>query len=91
MENKLIPKQIFEDIKKEYNRALVLFPEFVDQLPALAEETGELCQAMLDQKHGKGIITNEDIYKEAIQVAVMAISIALNGDINFPYKYEKEN
>jgi len=65
----------------EINRARAKFP---DQnvwitLAALTEEVGELNQAILQFNHEpQRQITPEKIYKEAIQVAVMAMRVALD-------------
>ena len=77
------------DITAELNRARGQFPGNEDMSHALIEEVGELSQALIQHKHepGKGK-THEDIYKEAIQVAVMAIRVASEGDPNFPYHPE---
>ena len=75
------PSVIAQDILHELAKARRKFP---DQhvwitLAALSEEVGELNQAILQFNHephkGK---TEEDIYKEAVQVAVMAIRVALD-------------
>lgn len=77
------------DIKVELKKAREKFPLSTDSLPALMEEVGELSQSLLQHKHepNKGQ-THENIYAEAIQVAVMAIRIATEGDRNFPYHPE---
>lgn len=77
------------DIKHELNAARSKFPGNLDMLPALTEEVGELSAALIQHKHepekGK---THRDIYNEAVQVAVMAIRVATEGDPNFPYHPE---
>jgi hypothetical protein len=80
---------VFCDIENELKNARLLFPDNVDVLPALTEEVGELNQAIIQQKHQpKKNKTHENIYQEAIQVAVMAIRVATEGDPNFPYHPE---
>lgn len=78
---------IINEILCELANARSKFPSNVDVLPALTEEVGELNQALIQQKHepkkGK---TDKDVYREAIQVAVMAIRVASEGDPNFPYQ-----
>lgn len=63
------------------------FPDTKNMLAALTEEVGELAKALLDHGYGKGSAAN--VYKEAVQVASMAMRVALEGDKDFPkYKYE---
>lgn len=72
-------------IGHEYDRAMNLFPGSEHNMNALTEEVGELAQALLqlqyEPKKGK---TKEDVVKEAIQVAAVAMKIALQGDKTFP-------
>ena len=78
---------VIKDITDELSRAVENFPGNEDMLAALSEEVGELHKAMLEHKHEphKGV-TNVDIYREAVQVAVMAIRVAVEGDASFPYE-----
>jgi NTP pyrophosphatase (non-canonical NTP hydrolase) len=68
-------------IGKELDRAREKFPEQTIwvTLAALTEEVGELNQAVLqfNQQPRKGV-THDQIYDEAVQVAVMAIRVALD-------------
>lgn len=80
---------VMTDIENELSKARFKFPKCADTLPALMEEVGELAQAMIQQKHEPNKnICHENIYKEAVQVACMAIRIATEGDTNFPYHPE---
>lgn len=77
------PRIIIEEILDELNRARRKFPtqNVWLTLAALTEEVGELNQAILQinmEPHKD--VTPEDIYKEAVQTAVMAIRIALDCD-----------
>ena len=74
-------------IMEELRRARTKFPDQSDlvTLPGLSEEVGELNEAVLDFKyiaaeHRKGK-TYADVKKEAVQVAVMAIRVALDCDL----------
>lgn len=60
-------------IYDEIQRARKLFPESDGLLAALTEEVGELAKALLDEPW-------ERVWKEAVQVAVMAARIATEGD-----------
>jgi len=80
---------IIADIEAELTRARAKFPDNTDVLPALTEEVGELNQALIQHKHEPcKQKTHEHIYQEAVQVAVMAIRVATEGDPNFPYHPE---
>jgi NTP pyrophosphatase (non-canonical NTP hydrolase) len=74
-----------EDAKKAYP----MWP--ADPLHAvnvLGEEYGELVKAILQQTYEPHKVTKEDIRKEAIQTAAMAIRFAANLD---HYEYEQSN
>lgn len=57
----------------EYKRATRLYPKPNPNLAALMEEVGELAQAILKNRW-------VSIYSEAVQVAALALRIALEGD-----------
>lgn len=61
------------DITAELMRARAKFPDAAKSMCALTEEVGELAKALLDE-------SDERVYDEAIQVAVMAIRVATEGD-----------
>ena len=61
----------------EIGRAREKFPRNRFLLAALAEEMGELAQAMLQKQ------PRDEIVREAIQVACVAIRIAEEGDASF--------
>lgn len=86
MKKRVSNETIVDDILDELANARNKFSSNEDVLPALTEEVGELNQSILELKHepqkGK---THADVYKEAIQVAVMAIRVASEGDPNFTY------
>lgn len=82
---------VLADLEAELSKARSKFPGNEDLDNALTEEVGELNQALLQQKHEPDKkVTHEDIYKEAIQVACVAIRIATEGVPNFP-KYDPES
>lgn len=60
-------------VLREYENALDLFPSHSLNTIALMEEVGEPARALLDE-------TKERIVEEAIQVAALAMKIALHGD-----------
>jgi NTP pyrophosphatase (non-canonical NTP hydrolase) len=64
-------------LHEELIRARTKFPGTRFLLAALTEEVGELAQAMLQGK------PREEIQKEAIQVACVAIRILEEGDSSF--------
>lgn len=71
---------LLEEIHAELERARRKFPGENLNLAALVEEVGELSEALLETRYGgpKGGFHN--IRKEAVQVAAMAVRIALEGD-----------
>lgn len=54
-------------------RARTKFPNPSGLLAALTEEVGELARALMDQGDG-------EVYNEAVQVAAVALRLALEGD-----------
>lgn len=61
------------EIRAEVARARSKFPDAEGSMCALTEEVGELAKAMLDE-------APERIYREAMQVAAMAVRVATEGD-----------
>jgi hypothetical protein len=79
-----IDVKFLQDVMAEITRARTKFPEqdAPTTLIAVQEELGELSEAYLDryvikQQYKKGK-TYSDLYKEAVQVAVMAMRVALD-------------
>lgn len=66
-------------INAEVERARKKFPGDNLTLAALTEEVGELAQAALHIREGKHADW-ERVWKEAVQVAVMAMRMATEGD-----------
>jgi NTP pyrophosphatase (non-canonical NTP hydrolase) len=58
---------------EELHRARRKFPDSTHSLAALMEEVGELSKAMLDEPL-------RNVRAEAVQVAVMALRVAVDGD-----------
>lgn len=71
------------DINLELARARLAFPMPNPTLVALVEEVGELAKALLECQAGYPAIGSRRVYKEACQVAVMAIRMMEEGDQNF--------
>lgn len=74
-------------LREELTRARIKFPSSNLSMAALTEEVGELAQAMLKRRAGKG--SHSDIFGEAVQVAAMAMRVAIEGDPSFnalPYR-----
>lgn len=74
----------FRDLGIEYIEATTKFPGNNFQFAALIEEVGELAQALMEQTIS-GKFTSEQIYKEAIQVATMAMRVAIEGSKEYKY------
>jgi hypothetical protein len=84
--------RFLDSLENEFQGACNKFPGNLCNAAALTEEVGELNQALLQLQFepAKGK-TRADVYKEAIQVAAMAMKIALLGSSEFPaYEYEYE-
>jgi len=77
---------VFTMIRDELVAARKAFPESTHKLAALMEEVGELAQAMIQHDRKLGTSATE-ILREAVQVACMAIRIAVEGDDNFLYEF----
>ena len=73
-------------IRDELVNARREFPETTHKLAALMEEVGELAQAMMHHDRKLGISIQE-VLREAVQVAAMAIRVAVEGDDNFLYEF----
>jgi hypothetical protein len=61
---------------KELARARGKFPSSIHSFAALVEEVGELGKALISEGDGS-------VYAEAMQTAVMAIRVAVEGDSSF--------
>ena len=77
---------IFIMIRDELKSAREKFPENTHKLAALVEEVGELAQAMIQHDRQLGT-TVQEVLREAIQVAAMAVRVAAEGDDNFLYEF----
>lgn len=73
-------------IDAELMFARAKFPGSNLNFPALVEEIGELSKALLENAQGK--VPSEQVFAEAIQVAVMAIRVAEEGSAEFAYKFD---
>lgn len=82
-------KDVISDIEDELKKARNAWPKNHHMMNALTEEVGELAQALLHMNFEKGKKTHKDVYKEAIQVATMAIRVATEGDSTLP-EYDPE-
>lgn len=77
---------VFTMIRDELIAARKAFPGTTHMLCALTEEVGELHQAMMEHDRKQGTSATE-ILREAVQVAAMAIRVAVEGDENFLYDF----
>lgn len=79
MESKILMTEagmLFLDISQELTRARAKFPGDRVTYTALCEEVGELAKALLDE-------SRERVREEAVQVAVMAMRVVLDGDSSY--------
>lgn len=83
-------EEIIEEIKLELTRAVVKFPTWpTDPVHASAvvmEEAGELDQSVLEHIYEPHKSSRDDVRKEAVQTAAMAIRFLLSMDV---YKFDK--
>lgn len=78
--------QIISMVRGELDAARGKFPGSTHMLAALMEEVGELAQALM-QHDTDGSQTTQEVLREAVQVAAMAIRVAAEGDENFVYEF----
>ena len=76
--------KMITDILGEVRSAREKFPGSRHMLCALVEEVGELAQAIMQNDRHEGT-TETEVYREAVQVAAMAIRIGTEGDEAFEY------
>ena len=77
---------VLKMVTDELAAAREAFPGKTHMLTALVEEVGELAQAIMqhDRKEGTSV---HAVLREAVQVACMAIRVAVEGDDNFLYSF----
>lgn len=87
--------QASQDALAEAIGAATKFPGLLNggdnrfQWAATGEEFGELAKALMEHSRD-GSATPQEIYTEAMQLAAMAIRIAVEGSSEFTYKYDAE-
>ena len=81
------PEDFMRDALIELNHARKKFPSANHSFLALTEEVGELAQAILKVRAGKW--DKLRIYQEAIQVATMAMRVALENDESLKVDYRE--
>jgi NTP pyrophosphatase (non-canonical NTP hydrolase) len=77
---------VIKMITDELAAAREAFPGKTHMLAALVEEVGELAQAIM-QHDRKQETSVHEVLREAVQVACMAIRVAVEGDDNFLYQF----
>jgi NTP pyrophosphatase (non-canonical NTP hydrolase) len=89
-ETEIYDDQFLKDVKAELLRARTKFPGDNLNMVALMEEVGELAQAALHIREGKH---NEwrKVWDEAVQVAVMALRMATEGDATIATPFSSRN
>jgi len=73
-------------IKDELVAARDAFPGDTHMLAALVERVGEVSRGLMEHDRGLGT-TTQQVLREAVQVAAMAVRLATEGDSNFSYLY----
>lgn len=71
-------------VHEEVRRARAKWPGNRVQMAACTEEVGELAKALLHHDYEGGPAA--DVWKEAVQVAAMAMRVAVEGDSSFNYR-----
>lgn len=79
-EDGLVIRAIFAELQEARRK----HPVPKHMLAALTEETGEVANALIEHELGTKPAT--DVFKEAVQVAVCALRIAVEGDTEFTYE-----
>ena len=79
----MTPSQFLASVHKEFQTSTARFPQPNHTLAKLAEESGEVARAFVRIKEGRGGISHADAQAECIQVAAMAMRLALEGDLDF--------
>lgn len=82
-----IDERFLYDVEQEIKRARSKFPGDNLTLVALMEEVGELAQAALHIHEG-GYSKWDKVWSEAVQVAVMAMRMATEGDATVAKRVE---
>ena len=77
---------VFIMIRDELKAAREAFPGQTHMLCAMVEEVGELAKALMEHDRQQGTSVQE-VLREAVQVAAMAIRVAVEGDDNFLYEF----
>ncbi|AXQ69669.1 hypothetical protein HOU03_gp087 [Caulobacter phage CcrSC] len=68
-----------------------IYPENEQMLAALMEEVGEVAEALLEAHRDPDSTTKQaKVYAEAMQVAALALRIALEGSGEFSYEFRQE-
>lgn len=83
-------RDFLEDVQQELIRARAKFPNPHFSMTALTEEVGELARALLKVKAGKE--SPVTVWEEAVQVAAMALRVAVEGDLSirtYPDEYQE--
>lgn len=83
-------EMFLNDLRSEVTKACVKFPGPNPTIAALTEEAGELSQAMLHIREGKHADWWK-VWKEAVQVAAMAMRAATEGDFTIGVVPTKAN
>lgn len=87
-----ITAKFFNDVAEELVRAIAKFPTNKHRMGALHEEVGEVAKAMLERDYGHtsaephNDTLDNDVYKECVQAAAMALRVATEGDPDYLYQ-----
>ena len=77
---------VFRMIRDELIAAREKFPDNRHQFDAMIEEVGEAAQALMEHDRQLGT-SPQEILRELVQVATMAIRVATEGDADYLYEF----
>jgi len=93
-----IVARFFNDVADEVARARAKFPDNKHMMGAFHEEVGEVAKAMLERDYQSAgehlypdlesphnLSLDEEVYKECVQAAAMALRVATEGDPDYLY------
>lgn len=77
---------VIKMIRDELVAARTKFPDNVHQFDALVEEVGEVAKGLMEHDRGLGTTTLQ-VLRECVQVASMAVRVAVEGDADYVYAF----
>jgi len=87
----ILDAKFLNDVAEEIDRARKKFPINTHMHAALAEEAGEVANALLERGYRRDQTElleqlDHNVWKECVQTAAMALRVAVDTDPSFEYK-----